>query len=336
MIGDILDIARNWLNDGRRVALATVVGTWGSSPCPAGSQLVVAEDGQFAGSVSGGCVETAVIESAQKAIKSGTPELLQFGVSNERAWEVGLACGGTVQIYVQALSGAGGMSRDLLQRILAAQGAGKPMALLTDMPGGAHRLLALDEPAGWGISAEETAAVGAAARSDRCGVFAGPAGDVFIQVFNPPPRVIIVGAVHVAQQLATQAQACGYGVTIVDPRTTFAAADRFPGMVLRTVWPDQAMAALKPDRRTAVVALSHDPKLDDPALAAALRSEAFYIGALGSRKNHAARLARLREQGFNDADLDRIHGPVGLNIGASSPAEIAVSIMAEIIKTLRG
>ena len=336
MTSEILDIARNWLDDGRRVALATVVGTWGSSPCPAGSKLVVSGDGQFAGSVSGGCVESAVIETAQKVITSGTPELLEFGVTDERAWEVGLACGGTVRIHVQALAGATGMPRDFLERILAAQAAGRPMALLTRLPGGAQRLLDLDAPAGWGVSEAESAAVHAAEQADRCSVFASPAGDIFIQVFNPPPRVIVVGAVHIGQHLAVQAQACGYGVTIVDPRTSFAAAERFPDITLRTDWPDQAMAALRPDRRTAVVALSHDPKLDDPALAAALRSEAFYIGALGSRKNQTARLGRLREQGFADSDLGRIHGPVGLNINASSPAEIAVSIMAEIIKTLRG
>jgi len=335
MTSEILDIARNWLDDGRRVALATVVDTWGSSPCPAGSKLVVSGDGQFAGSVSGGCVESAVIETAQKVITSGRSELLEFGVTNERAWEVGLACGGTVRIHVQALAGAAGMPRDLLERILAAQTAGKPVALLTNLSGNAQRLLELDNPAAWIISEEESTAVRAAEQSDRCGVLPAPSGDIFIQVFSPPPRVIVVGAVHIGQHLAVQAQACGYGVTIVDPRTSFAAAERFPDMTLRTDWPDQAMSALRPDRRTAVVALSHDPKLDDPALAAALRSEAFYIGALGSRKNQAARLARLREQGFTDPDLNRIHGPVGLNINASSPAEIAVSIMAEIIKTLR-
>ncbi len=335
MTSEVLNIARNWLGEGRRVALATVVGTWGSSPCPAGSQLVVAGDGQFAGSVSGGCVESAVIETAQKVITSGTPELLEFGVTNERAWEVGLACGGTVRIHVQALAGAAGMPRDVLERILTAQAAGAPVVLLTNLPGGSQRLVSLDDPAGWGVSELESAAVRAAAKSNRSSVFAADSGDVFIQVFNPAPRVIIIGAVHIAQQLAAQAQACDYGVTVVDPRTAFAAAERFPGLSLRTDWPDQAMTALRPDRRTAVVALSHDPKLDDPALAAALRSEAFYIGALGSRKNQAARLARLREQGFTDSDLKRIHGPVGLNINASSPAEIAISIMAEIIKTLR-
>ena len=335
MSSEVLNIARNWLDDGRRVALATVVGTWGSSPCPAGSQLVVAEGGQFAGSVSGGCVETAVIESAQKVMTTGMPELLEFGITNERAWEVGLACGGTVRIHVQALADAGGMPRDLLDRILAGQQTSTPMALLTSLGKGAQRLVALDDPAGWGVSEPESAALRSAALSDRCGVLTSGSGEIFIQVFNPPPRVVIVGAVHVAQQLAALAQACGYAVTVVDPRTAFAAADRFPGVALRTDWPDQAMAALKPNGRTAVVVLSHDPKLDDPALVAALRSEAFYIGALGSRKNHAARVARLREQGFDDSDLNRIHGPVGLDINASSPAEIAVSIMAEIIQSLR-
>lgn len=171
--------------------------------------------------------------------------------------------------------------------------------------------------------------------SDRGGIFQGPDGEWFLNPFNPPLRLILVGAVHIAQPLSQMGRLGGYDVTVVDPRTSFASPERFPEMHLVTDWPDEAMAILAPDARTAVVTLTHDPKLDDPALEAALRSPAFYIGALGSKKTHASRIARLTDAGFTDDEITRIHGPVGLAIGARSPAEIAISIMAEITETLR-
>jgi len=179
------------------------------------------------------------------------------------------------------------------------------------------------------------AAVRQALADDRSTLIETPEGKVFIEVFNPPLRLMVVGAVHIAQPLARIAALAGYAVTVIDPRSAFASTERFPGVELSTEWPDEAMARLKPDRRTAVVTLTHDPKVDDPALIAALRSPAFYIGALGSKKTHAARLKRLAEAGFKDGECARIHGPVGLDIGATSPAEIAVSILAEITATLR-
>ena len=171
--------------------------------------------------------------------------------------------------------------------------------------------------------------------SDRGRIAEGPDGEWFLNPFNPPLRLILVGAVHIAQPLAQMGRLAGYDVTVVDPRTSFASPERFPEMHLVTDWPDESMAALAPDARTAVVTLTHDPKLDDPALQAALRSPAFYVGALGSKKTHASRVARLTEAGFTDNEIARIHGPVGLSIGAKSPAEIAISIMAEITETLR-
>ena len=171
--------------------------------------------------------------------------------------------------------------------------------------------------------------------SDRGRVVEGPDGEWFLNPFNPPLRLLLVGAVHIAQPLARMGALSGYDVTVVDPRTSFASEERFPDVHLVTDWPDEALAAFAPDARTAIVTLTHDPKLDDPALQGALRSPAFYIGALGSKKTHAARTARLTEAGFSDNEIARIHGPVGLSIGAKSPAEIAISIMAEITETLR-
>jgi xanthine dehydrogenase accessory factor len=173
-------------------------------------------------------------------------------------------------------------------------------------------------------------------RSDESGILEAGGGKLFAQVHNPPPRLLLVGAVHISQAMAPMAAMAGYGVSVIDPRRAFATDERFPGIDMRGDWPDEAMAALKPDRRTAVVTLTHDPKLDDPALQAALRSPAFYIGALGSKKTHAARLQRLAAAGFTPADLARIHGPVGLAIGALSPAEIAISVLAQITAARRG
>jgi xanthine dehydrogenase accessory factor len=187
--------------------------------------------------------------------------------------------------------------------------------------------LALDEV--------QLAEVRQALQSDESGILEAGGRKLFAQVHNPPPRLLLVGAVHISQALAPMASMAGYGVSVIDPRRAFATDERFPGIDMRGDWPDEAMAALKPDRRTAVVTLTHDPKLDDPALQAALRSPAFYIGALGSKRTHAARLQRLAAAGFTEADFIRIHGPVGLSIGALSPAELAISVLGQITAVRR-
>jgi xanthine dehydrogenase accessory factor len=220
------------------------------------------------------------------------------------------------------------MKRAILDEILQARAAKRAMALATDLVTGAQTIV---YPAtASSLSAEATSAIFRAIQDDRSGALDAPEGRLFVQVFTPPARLILVGAVHIAQALAPMAALAGYAVSVVDPRRSFASDARFPDLDLSTEWPDEAMARLKPDGRTAVVTLTHDPKLDDPALASALASDAFYIGALGSRKTHAARLARLKEAGMTDTQLARIHGPVGLAIGAVSPAEIAVSILAQV------
>jgi xanthine dehydrogenase accessory factor len=229
------------------------------------------------------------------------------------------------------------MKRDILEKLSAARAAKRPVALATNLRSGQQKLLYLDGSEGeLCLDVDMMAAAADAIRRDEHIRFATPAGEVFVQIFNPPPRLLIVGAVHIAQPLARVGDLAGYGVTIVDPRRGFAESQRFEGIDISGEWPDEAMARLKPDARTAVVTLTHDPKLDDPALDAALKSPAFYIGALGSRKTHAARLERLKAAGFSDDALKRIHGPVGLDISALSPAEIAVSIVAQIIQVRRG
>ncbi len=296
----------DWQRAGHRLAVATVVGTWGSAPRRPGAMLLVRDDGLFEGSVSGGCVEGAVIAAAVRRMATGGGELLSFGVADEAAWDVGLACGGDIRVMVQAVDDSG-FPPGLFARIKAARRAGEGLTLAWDFAGGATR--------------EEAH------------------GD-FVHRIEPPLRLLIVGAVHIAQALVTIASGLGYAVHLVDPRGAFGAADRFArlgvDLSVDPRWPDEALADWKPDRATAVVTLTHDPKLDDVALRAALASPAFYIGALGSRRTHAARLDRLRAAGIAEAALSRIRGPAGLAIGAATPAEIALAIAAEMVAAWRG
>ena len=228
------------------------------------------------------------------------------------------------------------MKTETLQRVLADREAKRQFALVTHLETGGQSILYLDgaDEGEIEVDAGLRQAVEDAIRDDRSGTVAGLDGDMFVEVFNPPLRLLIVGAVHIAQPLARMASVAGYDVTVIDPRGSFATDDRFPGVTLVNEWPDEAMPPLDPDRRTAVVTLTHDPKIDDPALAAVLRSNAFYIGALGSRKTHAARVERLTESGFGADEIGRIHGPVGLSLGAVSPAEIAVAILAQVTQRL--
>ena len=230
------------------------------------------------------------------------------------------------------------MKRAILEELLAARQEQRSVALATELDTG-HQSVIWSSPAEThgdaALSAEALAAVRAAIADDRSGMVEEDGARLFVQVFNPRLRMIVVGAVHIAQALVPLAALTGYEVTVVDPRRAFATDVRFPNTHVATEWPDEAMEQLAPDRRTAVITLTHDPKLDDPALSVALRSGAFYIAALGSKRTHAARLKRLREQGLTDAELDRIHGPAGLALGAKSPAEIALSIMAQATSVLR-
>ncbi len=312
------EVALEWHRDGTGAALATVVQTWGSAPRRAGSQLVVGGDGRIEGSVSGGCVESAVVFEALEAIEDGKHRLLEFGVSDDDAFAVGLACGGTIKVLVEPVGGA--LPVDLLEELVAARKERIALAYEVDLDSGARRLVR----DGY---AERL-------RMDRSGVEED--GKTFVAVHNPPLRLIVVGAVHIAQALVPMARIAGYDPVIIDPREAFAAAARFPGETLMDDWPDEAVEKLGLDARTALVLLTHDPKLDDPALEAALGADCFYIGALGSTRTHAKRVDRMVAAGFTAEQIERIHGPIGLDIGAAGPSEIAVSILAEMTSVLRG
>lgn len=323
MHDQIPECALDWHRRGHGAALATVVETWGSAPRPVGSQLAVSGTGEIMGSVSGGCVEGAVVEAALQALADGQPRLLAFGVSDEDAFAVGLACGGKISVLVEPVGKA--LPEALLADLVAARAARSAIAYLTRADGAGRRLTA-----GPGDPLES--AIRERLRTDRSGL---EEDGTFIAVHNPPLRLIVVGAVHIAQPLVAMARLCGYDPVLIDPRSTFGAAHRFPGERVVEDWPDAAMAALEPDARTAIVTLTHDPKLDDPALRVALTTPAFYIGCLGSTRTHAKRLDRLRAGGVTDDAIARLHAPVGLAIGAKSPAEIAVSILAQITQRLR-
>ena len=310
----IPETALNWIDAGRRVAIATVVKTWGSAPRPVGSQLVVDADMAFEGSVSGGCVEGAVIMEAVEAMQDGTCRILSFGVSDDTAFEVGLACGGQIEVMVEPVGVGQGPSVDELRALVDARAARTPVIWEVDTENWARRLVARNP------GDEEREALFRSDKSARDGA-------VFRGVHNPPLRLVIVGAVHIAQPLVQMARLAGYDIVLSDPRDSFASAERFPGERFLEGWPDEALEAYGLDTRTAVVTLSHDPKIATPALQTALASEAFYIGALGSTRTHAKRIAALTEAGLSEAQIARIDGPVGLDIGAASPAEIAVSIM---------
>jgi len=317
------EAALAWHRAGQGAALATVIETWGSAPRQAGSQLAISGTGEMLGSVSGGCVEGAVITEALDALQDRKSRLLTFGVSDETAFAAGLACGGTIRVLVEPVGeGAEALSEAMLAEIAAARAAARAIAVAVTPASWERRLL---RPG-------EDAAADARFRSDRSGM---EEDGRFIAVHNPPLRLIVVGAVHIAQPLLAIARSCGYAPTLIDPRAAFGSAERFPGETILDDWPDEALDKLRPDARTAIVTLTHDPKLDDPAIRSALASPAFYLGCLGSSRTHAKRVERLRAAGFPEATIARIHAPVGLDIGAKTPAEIAVSILAEITATLR-
>ena len=318
----IPELALDWHRRGNGAALATVIETWGSAPRPVGSQLVVSGEGEMEGSVSGGCVEGAVVIESIDCLEKGEATVLEFGVADEQAFAVGLACGGRIRVLVEPVGRV--IPVEMLEALVDARAAREQVAYLVNPETGARRLVT-----GQGDALETE--IAERFRTDKSGF----EGDWFIGIHNPPLRMAIVGAVHIAQALVPMARLAGYDPVVIDPRPAFGAEARFPGETLMEDWPDEALSAYGLDPRTAIVTLTHDPKLDDPAIRAALASDCFYLGCLGSTRTHAKRVERLTEAGFSAEQLARIHGPVGLDIGAQGPAEIAISIMAEITSRLR-
>jgi len=342
---EALKALQAWRQAGQPVALATVVRTWGSAPRRPGAKMAVSQAGEMAGSVSAGCVEAAVVEEALRTLQSGARKLLQFDVQDETAWEVGLTCGGRLEVFVEPVGSADPVFQTLGEAIDRAEPALRAVVIR-----GPEDLLgqsALVWPDGEVLGALDPA-LGAELRAHLQGRAAPGSAETWIHTHRdgevellldpvlPPATLVIVGAVHIAMALTRLAKVLGFRVVVIDPRRRFATSERFPEAdALLIQWPDEGLRAVGLCSSSAVAVLSHDPKLDDPALLAALRSPAGYVGALGSPRNHAQRRRRLLEAGLKEAELDRLHAPIGLDLGGDSPEEIALSILAEVVRTTR-
>ena len=300
---EVLDELNAWIGGREDIALATVIETWGSSPRPLGSKMIVTRSGKMAGSVSNGCIEGAVFEEAQKVLKSGAPKVAAFGVADDVAFEVGLACGGHIEVFVQPLGQAQRQLVGMLNR-------GESATLKTNLLTGEAELVS-GTPPGSELARRE--------------------GDVFVEPFRRPAHLVIIGAIHIAIPLHRLAKLMGYRVTVIDARAKFATKERFPEAdELIVAWPDEAMSRLVIDNSTYVVILTHDPKFDLPALRSVLTKDAGYIGAIGSRKTNQNRFDALRKEGFTEEQLGRVHGPIGLDLGSRGAEETALGILAEI------
>jgi len=300
---EILSELREWSDAGEEIALATVVETWGSSPRPLGSKMAATKSGKMAGSVSNGCIEGAVFDEAQKVLKAGRGRIAAFGVADDVAFDVGLACGGHIEVFVEPF---GDIHRELLAKLERKE----PATLRTNLATGELKLV------------DGTNAGSELARRD---------GDWFVEPYRRPAQLIIIGAIHIAIPLHRLAKLMGYHVTVIDARAKFATRERFPEADERIVaWPDEAMSKIRLDHSTYVVILTHDPKFDLPALRSVLGKDVGYIGAIGSRKTNQNRFDKLRSEGYTDEQISKVHGPIGLDLGSRGAEETALGIMAEV------
>jgi xanthine dehydrogenase accessory factor len=346
-VHEILSDVRRWEGEGKSVALATVIQTWGSAARPAGSKMAVSDAADMAGSVSGGCVESAVVEEALGVLKTGRPRLLRYGVSDEAAWEVGLTCGGSLTVFVEPLLGHIAAAPDVQTFLQDRSDKAAVRAVVIQGPEavrGQSGMVDADGRLSGGLDPNLAESVRAAASLvEKSGApetktlpFAGGQVEVFFDPLMPPFTLVIVGAVHIAIALTRLAKVLDYRVVLVDPRRAFITRERFPEAdSLIGLWPDEALRQIGLNASTAVAVLSHDPKLDDPALQVALPSSAFYVGALGSEATNEQRRRRLLEAGLKEQEVARLHAPIGIDVGSVSPEEIAVSILAEVVAARR-
>ncbi len=325
----VLKQAIDWMDLGHSVALAVVVSTWGSSPRPVGSHLAINEKGEFTGSVSGGCVEPMVISEALDIISEGGCQTVEYGVTDKQAQEVLLTCGGNIQIFI-----AMAPERIELNKMIADQ----PVTRTINLNSGTSVMLADDNVVGsLQLNENILKQVQQLHKESTDGIIlTQDDAKLFVLTYNPPRKLIIIGAVHITKLLTPMAIAAGFNISVIDSRPAFTNSIDLHGVTLINERTEQALQKLSIDANTALVILSHDPILDDPALHVALASSAYYIGCLGSRRTHAKRLERLRQKGFDKNAFKRLRAPVGLDIGSRTSAEIAISIIAEIIAVGNG
>lgn len=350
---DLLTTIQRWRAEGKQIALATVIRTEGSAPRREGARLVVSGTDEMVGSVSGGCVESDVIDHAQNVLKTGEPRLVRYAITDEMVWDVGLACGGTVEVWIERLGEIedsawsasqpqlqSELERAVLEGRMVAQavllsGPGRPGAKLLVWPSG-ETLASLGEPDLDQQVAADAMAMMARPRAESR-VYGEPATRVFIEIFPPPSHLVIFGAVHVAIPLTTMAKTLGYRVSVVDPRRQFANDERFPHAdEIIPEWPQKAVEKIEIGPSTACVVLTHDPKIDEPALESLLGKGAGYVGAIGSRKTHAERFERMAKLGVRAEELAKVYAPIGLDLRAETPEEIALAILAEVVAVRRG
>ena len=301
-------------------ALAMVVETWNSAPKPVGSILLLSGSGEISGSVSGGCVEGAVISEAQISLKTKKSKILKFGVTNEDAFQVGLACGGEIKILIEPITNVNNSKRKILERFFKNNLEGDFSILKICLKSSQTELI------------EGKKASNFLSKTEKYHHQSFLNGEFFYYILPPKNKVVVVGAVHIAQYLVEFGNQFDFDIYVIDPRSSFANKKRFPGVSIIDDWPDEALKSIIVDQNTAVITLSHDEKIDDIALQIALKADCFYIGCLGSKKTHEKRIDRLLNMGFNKNIINRIHAPIGLDIGSKKPNEIALSIIAEIIK----
>ncbi len=348
---DIFINAKKWHDKGIKTAIATVINTWGSSPRPVGSQLIVNENGQFFGSISGGCIESDVIMAAKDIInhdkpKFIKPKLIKYDISNENAWQIGLTCGGEIEILIEKFDDKAANINNIIKSKIDKIS----IAIITNITNGEKAAYKnsnndkskIDYIAGEEIitndkeSQELIIAAKNALKLNQSVNLKLANKHYFIKIISPIKCMVIIGAVHIAQALSSMALISGFKVIIIDPRSSWATAERFPNIKIIQEWPEDIMDKLDITNKMAIITLSHDKKFDDPALEYAIKSKAFYIGALGSKRTHAKRIKRLDKSGFNKQEINKIDAPIGMDIGAKAPAEIAISIMANITFALNG
>ena len=312
-LDDIITPTFSWLKNKNKVAIATVISTWGSAPRQVGGQMAINEKGEIIGSVSGGCVENSVITAALDSLKDKKHRIKDYGITNDLAWEVGLACGGNLKILINPLENEDKIifaAKNMIQKR-------ERVIIKVDCKSGKREIIPkLDE------EQNKTS-------------YLDQSKNIFFHIIDPKPRLFIIGGVHLSQALSSLANICEYEVIIIDPRDYFANKKRFPNDLIISEWPDVALKDYNFNFSDNIVTLTHDPKIDDLALKIALNSEVGYIGSLGSRKTHASRVERLKNEGYNLEQISKIHAPIGLNISSKTPQEIALSIMAEIIQVRR-
>jgi xanthine dehydrogenase accessory factor len=325
---NILEKVYEWIKDNQKIVMITVVETWGSSPKPIGSKMIVNENKEFFGSVSGGCVESFIIQESLEVIeKNELFKIKKFKISNENAWNVGLSCGGEITVYLEEMN----FREKALEQIIQKKKKKLEFALLTNLSTGENEIFEKGKPLNKNFE-KFTDQINSHYLSKNNGVIKD--SNIFIECYNNPLKVIIIGAVHIAQYLTDFADKFDFEIYIIDPRNYFGTKERFPNVEIINEWPNEAFKKIKTNANCALIGLTHDPKIDDPALQYALKKKFFYIGALGSIKTHEKRCVRLKKAGFTKSEIDSIHGPIGIKLGGKSAPEIALSIIAQLVNEI--